>query len=105
MRGCNREIMFGGLVAFAVYRTFYLGLIWVEYNMEKVIFHYSRKEEYWFRWEEVPGSRVQVVRSGGGYVFYIQEEFKRDAERIFEQYQKYYQDTWKEQNTQNRKRE
>jgi len=44
-------VMFGGLLAFAIYRTFYLGLVWVEYDMEKVIFHYSRKEEYRFRWE------------------------------------------------------
>lgn len=120
-------IMFGGLLVFAVYRTFYLGLVWVEYDLEKVIFHYSRKEEYRFRWEDMPGSRVQVQRAGGGYVFCIlengrqrqiplnrlskgykdfekaleltgvlhrigvktQEEFKRDAERVFEQYQKY----------------
>lgn len=119
--------MFGGLVAFAIYRTFYLGLVWMEYDMEKVIFHYSRKEEYQFRWEELPGSQVQAQRMGGGYIFYIQgkkkqrkiplnrlsrgyknfektleltgvlqrigvktqEEFKRDAERVFEQYQKY----------------
>lgn len=119
--------MFGGLVAFAIYRTFYLGLVWVEYDMENVIFHYSRKEGYRFRWEEIPGNRMQVERAGGGYIFYIQEdgrqrkiplnrlskgykdfektleltgvlhrigvktqeEFKRDAERVFEQYQKY----------------
>ena len=120
-------VMFGGLVAFAAYRIFYLGLIWVEYDMETVIFHYSHKEGYRFRWEEIPGSQVQAERAGGGYIFYIQgngqqrkiplnrlsrsykdfektleltgvlhrigvktqEEFKRDAERVFEQYQKY----------------
>ena len=119
--------MCGGLVAFAIYRSFILGLVWVEYDMEKVIFHYSRKEEYRFRWEEIPGSRVQAERAGGGYIFCIQgngqkrkiplnhfskgykdfektleltgvlhrigvktqEEFKRDAEQVFEQYQKY----------------
>ena len=122
-------VMCGGLVAFAIYRSFILGLIWVEYDMEKVIFHYSRKEEYRFQWEEIPGSRVQVGRADGGYVFCIQEngrqrkiplnrlskgykdfektleltgvlhrigvktqeEFKRDAERVFEQYQKYHE--------------
>ena len=120
-------VMCGGLVVFAIYRSFILGLIWVEYDMEKVIFHFSRKEEYRFQWEEIPGSRVQVERAGGGYVFYIQgngrqrkiplnrlskgykdfektleltgvlhrigvktqEEFKRDAERVFEQFQTY----------------
>jgi len=66
-------VMFGGLVAFAIYRTFYLGLVWVEYDTEKVIFHYSRKEEYRFRWEEIPGNRVQAGRGNGGYVFCIQE--------------------------------
>ena len=66
--------MFGGLTAFAVYRTLYLGLVWVEYDLETVIFHYSRKEEYRFRWEEIPESRVQVVRENGGYVFCIQGE-------------------------------
>lgn len=119
--------MFGGLLAFAVYRVFYLGLVWVEYDRETVIFHYSRREEYRFRWEEIPGSRVQAGRADGGYVFCIQgnrqqrkiplnrlskgykdfentleltgvlhrigvktqEEFKRDAEDILEQYSKY----------------
>ena len=40
--------------------------------MENVIFHYSRKEVYRFRWEEIPGNRMQVERAGGGYIFYIQ---------------------------------
>lgn len=66
-------IMCVDLLGFAIYRMFYLGLVWMEYDMEKVIFHYSRKEEYRFRWEEVLGNRVQVERAGGGYVFYIQE--------------------------------
>lgn len=122
-----RAVMFGGLVVFAVYRIFYLGLVWVEYDMETIIFHYSRKEEYRFRWEEIPGRQVQVERVGGEYIFHIQgngpqrkiplnqlsrsykdfektlelkrvlhrigaktqEEFKRDAKKVFEQYQKY----------------
>ena len=61
------------LLAFAIYRVFYLGLAWVEYDREKVIFHYSRKEEYKLQWEEIPGSRVQVRRIGGGYAFCIQK--------------------------------
>ena len=52
--------MFGGLIAFAIYRTFYLGLVWVEYDMENVIFHYSRKEGYRFRWEEIPGTGCRL---------------------------------------------
>lgn len=66
-------VMFGGLLAFAIYRTFYLGLVWVEYDTMTVIFHYSRKEEYRFRWGEIPGKQVQIERANGGYVFYIQE--------------------------------
>lgn len=93
--------MFGGLVAFAVYRTFYLGLAWTEYDMENVIFHYSRKEEHRFQWEEIPGNRIQAERAGGGYVFCIRENGRqrkiplnrlskgyKDFEK-FEQYQKY----------------
>ena len=66
-------VMCGGLVAFAIYRVFYLGLIWVEYDMKTVIFHYSRQEEYQLRWKEIPGSQVQVVRENGTYIFCIQE--------------------------------
>jgi len=47
------------LVAFAAYRIFYLGLVWVEYDMETVIFHYSHKEGYRFRWGEIPGDLSQ----------------------------------------------
>lgn len=120
-------IMCVDLLGYAIYRTFYLGLVWMEYDMEKVIFHYSRKEEYRFHWEEIPGNQIQVERAGGGYVFCIQEngrqrkipltrlskgyrdfektmeltgvlhrigvktqeKFKRDAEQVFEQYQKF----------------
>lgn len=120
-------VMFGGLVAFAIYRTFYLGLVWVEYDREKVIFHYSRKEAYPFRWTEIPGDRIQAAPGNGGYIFSIlgngqqrniplnrlskgykdfektlevtgvlarigvktQAEFKRNAEYVFQQYQKY----------------
>lgn len=35
--------------------------------------YYSRKEQYRFRWEEIPGSRIQIERADGGYVFYIQK--------------------------------
>lgn len=114
-------------MAFAVYRTFILGLVWVEYDREKVIFHYSRKEVYPFRWAEIPGDRIQAALGNGGYVFSIlgngrqrdiplnrlskgykdfektmeamgvlarigvktQAEFKKDAEYVFQQYQKY----------------
>ena len=66
-------VMFGAVVVFAIYRTFYLGLVWVEYDTEKVIFHYSRKEKYQFRWDEIPGEQVQTVRANGGYIFCILE--------------------------------
>lgn len=120
-------VMCVDLLGYAIYRMFYLGLVWTEYDMEKAVFHYSRKEEYRFRWEEIPGIHVQAERAGGGYIFYIQgkkkqrkiplnrlsrgykdfektleltgvlhrigaktqEEFKRDAEKVLEQYQKY----------------
>lgn len=64
-------ILFGGLVVFAVYRTFYLGLVWAEYDAVKIIFHYSRREQYTFKWEQIPGTGIQIVPGNGGYVFCI----------------------------------
>lgn len=64
-------IVFGSLTAYAVYRTFYLGLVWAEYDSEKIIFHYSRREQYTFKWAEIPGSRISVTPANGGYIFYI----------------------------------
>ncbi len=62
-------VMFGGLIAFAVYRIFYPGLVWVEHDMETVIFHCSRKEGFWFRWEEMSpfyiGGSLFLCRTGG----------------------------------------
>ena len=55
-------IMCVDLLGYANYRMFYLGLV----RTEKVVFHYSREEEYRFRWEEIPGSHVQAERAGGG---------------------------------------
>lgn len=70
-------ILCGGFLAFAVYRVFYLGLVWVEYDTKTVIFHWSRKEAYRFRWEELPGAEVQVQRAGAGYLFHIQQAGRR----------------------------
>lgn len=64
-------ILFGGLVAFAAYRVFYLGIGWVEYDAETVIFHCSRREQHRFRWEDVPGPKVQAGPWQGGYMFVV----------------------------------
>ena len=119
-------VLFGGLVLFAAYRALYLGTGWVEYDAETVIFHCSRREQHRFRWEDIPGDRVQAGWQGG-YMFVIlvggqqrkvglsrfsagfkdfertleavgvlkrigvttAEDFKRSAEQIFGQFEKY----------------
>lgn len=63
-------VLFGGLVLFAAYRALYLGTGWVEYDVETVIFHCSRREQHRFRWEDIPGDRVQAGWQGG-YMFVI----------------------------------
>ena len=63
-------LLFGGLVLFAAYRALYLGIGWVEYDTETVIFHCSRREQHRFRWEDIPGDRVQAGWQGG-YMFVI----------------------------------
>ena len=63
-------VLFGGLVLFAAYRALYLGTGWVEYDAETVIFHCSRREQHRFRWEDIPGDRVQAGWQGG-YMFVI----------------------------------
>lgn len=64
-------IMFGGLVVFAAYRVLYLGVGWVEYDAETVIFHCSRREQYRFPWADIPGNTVQAGPWQGGYMFVI----------------------------------
>lgn len=70
-------LLFGAFLAFAAYRVFYLGLVWVEYDSSRVVFHYSRKEQYIFRWEEMPGSRIAVAPGNGGYIFSIRENGRK----------------------------
>lgn len=65
-------LLFGGLLVFACYRLIWLGLVWVEYDGDTVVFHYSRKETYRFSWDQLPGDRVRIDPAGGGYVFSIQ---------------------------------
>lgn len=67
-------LLFGGLVAFAAYRGLCLGTGWVEYDAEKVIFHRSRREQRSFRWDDVPGERVQAGPWQGGYLFVIRAD-------------------------------
>ncbi len=69
-------LLFGGFLLFAAYRTLCLGLIWVEYDEEMVIFHYSRTEEYSFRWEDIPGKAIQASVDGRGYIFCIEGDYK-----------------------------
>lgn len=69
-------LLFGGFLLFAAYRTLYLGLVWVEYDEETVIFHYSRTEEYTFRWEDIPGKAIQAGVNGRGYIFCIEGDYK-----------------------------
>lgn len=64
-------LMFGGLVVFAAYRVLYLGPAWVEYDARHVIFHCTRREQYGFRWEDIPGSSVQAGTWQGGYMFIV----------------------------------
>lgn len=64
-------IMFGGLVVFAAYRILYRGIGWVEYDADSVIINYSRREQYRFRWENIPGDTVQVSPWQGGYMFIV----------------------------------
>lgn len=65
-------VLCGGVFLFACYRVVYLGLIWVEYDAERVIFHFSRKEQHCFRWEEIPGNRIVLGKANRGYLFQIQ---------------------------------
>lgn len=64
-------VMFGGLVVFAAYRVLYLGVGWVEYDTDTAIFHCSRREQYRFRWEDIPSNSVQAAPWQGGYMFII----------------------------------
>ena len=64
-------VIFGGLVVFVAYRVLCLGISWVEYNADTVIFHCSKREQYQFRWEDIPGDRVQAGSWQGGYMFVI----------------------------------
>ena len=70
-------ILFGGLVVFAAYRILYRGIGWVEYDADTVIFHCSRREQYRFLWEDVPGDSVQVGPWQGGYMFIILADGKQ----------------------------
>lgn len=70
-------VMFGFLTAFAVYRIVVLGPTWVEYDAERVIFHYSRRESYEFCWADIPGPLVQAGPWNGGYAFTIDTGVRR----------------------------
>lgn len=64
-------LLFGGLIMFAAYRVLYQGISWLEYDADTVIFHCSRREQYRFRWEEIPSNNVQAGAWQGGYMFIL----------------------------------
>lgn len=70
--------IFGGFTVFFIYRILYLGFTSMEYDEKSIIFHHCipHKEEYRFRWEEIPGSNIQLVRRNNTYMFIIYEDKK-----------------------------
>ena len=69
-------VIFGGFFVFYVCRKL-RGVGWLEYDETTVIFHFSKTEEYCFRWSDIPGDTVGVGPWQGGYMFIVRIDGKQ----------------------------
>ena len=62
-------IMFGALFVMLVRRLVVLGVAWLEYDDEKVVFHLNRSEEEVVPWAELPSDTVRLKVEGRNLIF------------------------------------
>lgn len=53
--------LFGGLLAFFLYRLFIAGIPYIEYDQQRVVFHFSRKLQWVFAWDALPEALVEII--------------------------------------------
>ena len=74
-------IVFGALALLLFWRLVVLGIGWLEYDDEKVVFHLSRDDEQTVSWDKLPSELVRVEKFLGiiGFTFLPGEEYDKKA--------------------------
>ena len=72
-------IVFGALALLLFWRLVELGIGWLEYDDEKVVFHLSRDDEQTVSWDKLPSELVRVEKFLGiiGFTFLPGEEYDK----------------------------
>ena len=72
-------IVFGALALLLFWRLVVLGIGWLEYDDEKVVFHLSRDDEQTVSWDKLPSELVRVEKFLGiiGFTFLPGEEYDK----------------------------
>ncbi len=72
-------IVFGALALLLFWRLVVLGIGWLEYDDEKVVFHLSRDDEQTVSWDKLPSELVRVDKFLGiiGFTFLPDEEYDK----------------------------
>ena len=52
---------FGLLLLFFLYRIFINGIPYIEYDQNRVVFHFSKKVQWAYSWDALPGATVEVM--------------------------------------------
>ncbi len=74
-------IVFGALALLLFWRLVVLGIGWLEYDDEMVVFHLSRDDEQTVPWDKLPSELVRVEKFLGiiGFTFLPGEEYDKKA--------------------------
>ena len=72
-------IVFGALALLLFWRLVVLGIGWLEYDDEKVVFHLSRDDEQTVSWDKLPSELVRVEKFLGiiGFTFLPGEDYDK----------------------------
>ena len=72
-------IVFGAVALLLFWRLVVLGIGWLEYDDEKVVFHLSRDDEQTVSWDKLPSELVRVEKFLGiiGFTFLPGEEYDK----------------------------
>lgn len=67
-------LLFGGILIYLFRRIFCLGMPWIAYNGQKIVFHFSEKQERAYSWELFMREEISIDPTPMGYIFVFSDK-------------------------------
>lgn len=67
-------LLFGGILIYLFRRILCLGMPWIAYNGQKIVFHFSEKQERAYSWELFMREEISIDPTPMGYIFVFSDK-------------------------------